>query len=42
MEPYDAEKVAKANALYAKLNQKEISCAVFSQIATEIEQLYKK
>jgi len=41
MKPYDAKKVAKANALYAKLKQKELSCAVFRQITEEIEQLYK-
>lgn len=40
MKPYDAEKVAKANALYAKLKQKELSRAAFSQIKTEVEQLY--
>ena len=38
--PYNAEKVDKANALYAKLKKESISCSEYVQIKKDIDELY--
>lgn len=41
MKPYNAEKITKANALFARLKQGNISYSDFIKIKEEIEELYK-
>lgn len=40
MKPYDAEKVAKANALYAHMKERKLSYAEYIQIKRDIDVLY--
>ena len=41
MKPYNAEKVTKANALYARLKKGTISCGDYFNIKNQIEELYE-
>lgn len=41
LKPYNAEKITKANALFARLKQGNISYSDFLKIKEEIEELYK-